>query len=649
MDKVMKIKKVLIANRGEIALRVIKTCQKMGIETVTVYAFNDRDLPHASAGDLNIPLGHGTLAETYLNQEKIIEICKQNNVDAIHPGYGFLSENTEFCKKVSEAGLIFIGPSVYAIEIMGDKKTSKVKMEEIGIPLIPGFHGDAQEPALLQQEADKIGFPVLIKATAGGGGKGMRIVREPDEFADALAGAKREALNAFGNDKVLLEKYIDNPRHIEVQLVSDGQGNHFHFFERECSIQRRYQKVVEETPSVALDDDLRSRMCQTAVEIAKGIDYRGAGTIEFILSPDKEYYFLEMNTRLQVEHPVTEMVTGADLVELQILAAAGEAFPFKQEDISQVGHSVEVRIYAEDPDNEFLPTTGRIQKIEVPGEVDYRLDCGYLDGNSISTSYDPMLAKLIVWEDDRYQAIETMQDALNCVLFAGTVTNRDYLKRILAHEEFQAGHINTHFIAQQNESLAKEFIHPAHYVAASLVYGTEPTRNIWDAEFKPLMKALVIDGEEITVHLLKLAQDKIEFEYNENRFAYQIYVNELNKVVLDYKGDIFTVYLYENALDQSLQVFMHDFEAKVKVMPKVQSKQGAGVAKEGALQSPMPGKIFKIIQTQGKTVTKGDPVLILEAMKMEHTIKANKDGVIKEIFFSEGDQVQGGVLLCEIE
>ena len=648
-EEEMKINKILIANRGEIALRVIKTCKDLGIETVTLYALNDRELPHASAGDQNISLGSGSLAETYLNQERIIEIAKETGAQAIHPGYGFLSENTEFCKKVKAAGLIFIGPSVEAIELMGDKKTSKEKMEEIGVPLIPGYHGDDQSITVLKKEAEKIGFPVLIKATAGGGGKGMRIVDGASEFEDARASAKREAKNAFGNDQVLLEKYIVNPRHIEIQLVSDGKGNHFHFFERECSIQRRYQKVVEETPSVALDDELRANMCETAVKIASGINYLGAGTIELILAEDNSFYFLEMNTRLQVEHPVTEMVTGVDLVELQILAASGEAFDFEQSDITQTGHAIEVRIYAEDPDNEFLPTTGKIQQIEVDSEVSFRLDCGYRDGNSISTSYDPMLAKLITWEQDRDLAIESMQDALNSVVFGGTKTNRDYLKRILNHERFVDGDINTHFIAEESEELQKEELHPLHFCIVSLVAELDLTKHVWDSYYVPHIKRFEYEGREVEVLVLKAGSDGVEVKWGSDTQRYSVYSKENNRITLGYKGEVLSAYFYQVDQKGTLQVFIHDFEVKVRALPKVSVKSGVAAFGEGALQSPMPGKIFKIIQTKGKTVSKGQPVLILEAMKMEHTIKANKDGVIKELFFKEGDQVQGGVLLCEIE
>src|SRR5690606_34183389 len=363
MDETMKIKKILVANRGEIALRVLKTAKEMGIKIVTIYAEDDKNLPHALFSDEAYSLGQGPLSETYLNKHKIIDIAKKSGADAIHPGYGFLSENAEFCSMVEKAGIIFIGPTSESIILMGDKIGSKVALEKINIPMIPGYHGDNQEISFLETKAKEIGFPVLIKASAGGGGKGMRIVQEESELRDAISGAKSEALKAFSNDKVLIEKYIVNPRHIEVQLMSDTHGNHLHFFERECSIQRRYQKVVEETPAPNLSDDLRKRICETAAEISKGINYRGAGTVEFILTPDGKFYFLEMNTRLQVEHPVTEMVTGHDLVRYQILVAEGEKLNLKQSDIKQNGHAIECRIYAEDPDNDFMPSRSEERRV----------------------------------------------------------------------------------------------------------------------------------------------------------------------------------------------------------------------------------------------------------------------------------------------
>lgn len=453
----MKIKKILVANRGEIALRVLKTAKEMGIKIVTVYAEDDKSLPHALYADESYSLGSGALSDTYLNKNKLIEIAKKTKSDAIHPGYGFLSENAEFADMVEKAGLIFIGPTAASITLMGDKIGSKKALEKINIPMIPGYHGDDQEVSTLAQKAKEIGFPVLIKASAGGGGKGMRIVHQESELIEAISGAKSEALKAFSNDKVLVEKYVVNPRHIEVQLMSDTHGNHLHFFERECSIQRRYQKIVEETPAPNLSQELRLKICETAVQISSGINYRGAGTVEFILAPDGHYYFLEMNTRLQVEHPVTEMVTGHDLVKYQIMVAQGDQLPVKQAEIKQSGQAIECRIYAEDPDNNFMPSIGKIDRIGTPTLRDVRLDCGFLDGTEVGVNYDPMLAKLVVWGENRELAISKTLHSLDEVLFLGVKTNRDYLKRILAHKEYVAGHTHTHFIPDyKNDLAAKE-------------------------------------------------------------------------------------------------------------------------------------------------------------------------------------------------
>ena len=456
----MKIKKILVANRGEIALRVLKTAKEMGIKVVTVYAEDDKTLPHALFADESYSLGSGALSDTYLNKTKLIEITQKCGADAIHPGYGFLSENEEFARMVEKAGIIFIGPTPESIVLMGDKIGSKKALEKIKIPLTPGYHGDDQSEDNLSKEARKIGFPVLIKASAGGGGKGMRIVHQDSELLESIRGAKSEGLKFFSSDKVLIEKYVLNPRHIEVQLMSDTHGNHLHFFERECSIQRRYQKVVEETPAPNMNQETRLKICETAVEIAKGINYRGAGTVEFIMSQDGNYYFMEMNTRLQVEHPVTEMVTGSDLVKCQIMVAQGDKLPMKQSDITQKGQAIECRIYAEDPDNNFMPTIGRIDTIGVPTLRDVRLDCGFLDGTEVGVNYDPMLAKLVVWGENRELAIYKTISSLDEVLFLGVKTNRDYLKRILGNKDFIAGHTHTHFIPDHKIELEpKKFSH----------------------------------------------------------------------------------------------------------------------------------------------------------------------------------------------
>jgi 3-methylcrotonyl-CoA carboxylase alpha subunit len=450
----MKIKKILVANRGEIALRVLKTAREMGIKVVSVYADDDKNLPHALYADESYSLGSGTLAETYLNKAKLIEITKKSGADAIHPGYGFLSENEEFARLVESNDIIFIGPTPESIVLMGDKIGSKKALEKLHIPLTPGYHGDDQSDETLVREAKKIGLPVLIKASAGGGGKGMRIVHEEADLLEAIRGAKSEGLKFFSSDQVLIERYVVNPRHIEVQLMSDTHGNHLHFFERECSIQRRYQKIIEETPAPRLSQELRLKICATAVEIARGINYRGAGTVEFIMAQDGQFYFMEMNTRLQVEHPVTEMVTGHDLVKYQILVAQGEKLALSQSQITQKGSSIECRIYAEDPDNNFMPTIGKIDFIGTPSLRDVRLDCGFLDGSEVGVNYDPMLAKLVVWGESREVAITKSIQSLDEVLFLGVKTNRDFLKRLLGHKDFISGQTHTHFIPDHKEELA---------------------------------------------------------------------------------------------------------------------------------------------------------------------------------------------------
>lgn len=448
----MKIKKILIANRAEIAIRVISTCKEMGIKTVTIYSEADKNLPHVFLSDESYCLGDGTIAETYLNKEKILKIAKDSKSDAIHPGYGFLSENTSFSKAASDMGIIFIGPRPDSIELMGDKIGSKKFVETLGIPMIPGYHGDNQDKEFLKKKAVEIGFPVLIKASAGGGGKGMRIVHNESEFIENLDGAKSEALKSFGDDKVLIEKYLMNPRHIEVQMMSDNHGNHLHFFERECSIQRRYQKIVEETPSIALTAELQQKICEAAVTITKKMNYSGAGTMEFIFE-DTKFYFLEMNTRLQVEHPISEMVTGADLVKLQILVACNEKINIKQSEIMQKGHAIEVRLYAEDPDNNFMPSIGKISHIGKTSLKNVRLDTGFTVGNDVTVNYDPMLAKLIVWAETRDEAINKMICSLDEITYSGLKNNRDYLKRILAHQSFKKGDTFTSFVKIHEESL----------------------------------------------------------------------------------------------------------------------------------------------------------------------------------------------------
>lgn len=454
-----QIKKILVANRGEIALRVQKTAHRMGIETVAIFAENDRELSFVREATEAFTLGEGSLRDTYLNIEKILHCARKSGADAIHPGYGMLSENHFFAKSVEDAGLIFIGPSSEHVQQMGDKKEAKGVAEQINIPLVPGYHGAAQGLEKLTTEAQKIGFPLLIKASAGGGGKGMRIVRDPQNFADELRLARSEAQKAFGQDQVLLERYIENPRHVEVQVLGDGRGGAWHFYERDCSIQRRYQKIVEEAPAPHLKTTIREKLWADACNLVKTLKYRGVGTVEFMVCGE-EYYFLEMNTRLQVEHGVSEMITGHDLVAWQIKVARGEEVALKQEEIPLLGHGVEVRVYAEDPDNHFLPATGRLQEQSLYPQENTRIEQTYHHGSTITSSYDPMIAKLLAWGHTREQAIKKLQVLLEVKPFLGVKSNRDYLLRILKNKRFIAGEVHTGFIVQEEEGLRPRELSP---------------------------------------------------------------------------------------------------------------------------------------------------------------------------------------------
>ncbi len=442
----MPIKKILVANRGEIAIRVMRSAREMGIATVAVYSDADKLLPHASYADEAINIGPAPASESYLVQEKIIDACKKTGADAIHPGYGFLSENAAFAKKVEKAGINFIGPSPKAISIMGDKLTSKQTVQKFNVPLVPGMDKPINDVEKAKKVADEIGYPIMIKASAGGGGKGMRIVNEKKNFEEQMERAMSEAKNSFGNDEVFLEKYIASPKHIEVQVLGDKHGNIVHLFERECSIQRRHQKVVEEAPSALLSDKKRMKIGEAAVNVAKSCDYFGAGTVEFIADENLDFYFLEMNTRLQVEHPVTELITGVDLVKEQIKIADNQPLPFKQEDLTVSGHSLEVRVYAEDPSNNFLPDTGKLLTYQRPQGAGVRVDDGYEEGLDVSIYYDPMIAKLISYGKDRNEAIERMKRAIREYQISGVKTTLPFCDFVLGHKEFLDGTFTTKFV-----------------------------------------------------------------------------------------------------------------------------------------------------------------------------------------------------------
>jgi len=471
------IERVLVANRGEIAVRIIRACQEMDIHTIALYSDVDEDSLHVHIADESFCLGDPTPSESYLNMSKIIDIAKSCGADAVHPGYGFLSENAEFARVCSRAGLIFIGPSADVIHNMGDKIEAKKIMKKAGVPVIPGFTGEEEES--IEDACERVGFPVLIKAAAGGGGKGMKVVKSQDGLGEAIESARREALSSFGNDKLLMEKYLEKPRHIEFQILADEQGRVVHLFERECSIQRRHQKVIEETPSVAVTDDIRQRMGETAVKAAEAIGYTNAGTVEFMLDENGDFYFLEMNTRLQVEHAITEMTTGIDIVKWQLRIASGLPLTLTQEELVQRGHAIECRIYAEDPERDFMPSTGKLKTVDVPDGVNIRHDTGVKEGLEITPYYDPMLAKLIVHAENRPEAIKKMKWALSNYITLGVTTNVPFLRGIIEHEAFAAGDIDTHFIDMHFKDWALPTDLPVEVLMAAALddFGRSPVQQ----------------------------------------------------------------------------------------------------------------------------------------------------------------------------
>ncbi|HDM66979.1 MAG TPA: acetyl-CoA carboxylase biotin carboxylase subunit, partial [Thermoplasmatales archaeon] len=464
-------KKILIANRGEIAVRIIKACQELGVKTVAIYSDVDKNAPHVMIADEAVPLGDPTPIESYLNIPKIIEIAKERDVEAIHPGYGFLAENPDFAEACKTAGITFIGPTAKVISLMGDKIAAKKTMENAGVPVIPGYHGPKQDTESLVKEGEKIGFPLLVKAAAGGGGKGMRIVHSIDELPDAIESAKRESKSSFGDDTVFLEKYLDKPRHIEFQVLADNHGHTIHLFERECSIQRRHQKIIEETPSPVMTPELREKMGEAAVRAAEAVGYTNAGTVEFMVDGNLNFYFMEMNTRLQVEHPITEFTTGVDLVKWQIKIASDQELTLKQDQLIQRGHAIECRIYAEDPSNGFLPSTGTLRRVEEPSGPNIRVDSGITSNLEVTPYYDPLLSKLIVAAENRNEAIDKMIWALSHYVVMGVTTNIPFLKKVLEHEEFRKGNITTHFIDNYfKEWLTRKHGLPVDAIIALAVY-----------------------------------------------------------------------------------------------------------------------------------------------------------------------------------
>ena len=657
--------KILIANRGEIACRIIRTCRRLAIGTVAVHSSADAHALHVEMADEAYLIGDPRPIDSYLRGKTIIAVAKASGAQAFHPGYGFLSENEDFAREVEAAGLAFIGPTPEAIEKMGLKDRAKAIMEKAGVPVVPGYHGDNQDDRFLALQAKNVGYPLLIKAVAGGGGKGMRLVTKDSEFAEQLASARREAKSAFGDEGVLLERFVQGPHHIEFQVFGDTHGHYVHLFERECSIQRRHQKVLEETPSPFLDDSMRRAMGEAAVAAARAIAYRGAGTIEFIVGADRKFFFMEMNTRLQVEHPVTEMITGEDLVEWQLRVAAGEELPLTQGELRCGGHAIEVRLCAESPANDFLPETGRIEVMRAPvdadaagDEHDVRLDSGVREGDEVSVFYDPMIAKLIVWGDDRPEAARRMRSALAKTAILGVKTNLAFLERVVRHPAFLAGDTDTAFIERHRADLLppKADVPLEALVAAAARVFMDERRAIAAAPDSPWndtggwrlnqpalrrMEFRRADGESVAVDaVMHAGYAMVTVEGHTHRVAVRPPEGERLQVALDDETYFAQVVRLRDKLSAVTPRGRYDLEL---VDPF--HYEPADALPDARLTALMPGRVVKLMAKAGDRVKKGQALLILEAMKMEHTIVSPRDGVIERAAFAENQLVPADAVL----
>ena len=660
--------KILIANRGEIACRVIKTARRMGIRTVAVYSEADAGARHVRLADEAVCIGAPPPRESYLVVHKIIGAALATGAQAIHPGYGFLSENEEFAEACAKHGIVFIGPPVAAIRAMGSKSEAKKLMEKAGVPLTPGYHGDNQDPDFLKQQADAIGYPVLIKAAAGGGGKGMRAVVKSADFLDALASCQREAASSFGDQHVLIEKYLQRPRHIEIQVFGDSHGNCVYLFERDCSVQRRHQKVVEEAPAPNMPPARRAAMGKAAVDAAKAVGYVGAGTVEFIVNQDGTFYFMEMNTRLQVEHPVTEMITGLDLVEWQLKVGAGETLPLQQEQLVIRGHALEARIYAEDPDKGFLPSVGRLIHLAPPAEtLHVRVDTGVEQDDEISPHYDPMIAKLIVWDESRERTLARMLQALADYRVVGVSNNIGFLSRLVACPAFAQADLDTGLIERERAFLFPEVAEPPveawlvaalaelirdrQYAAAEAVASGDPhspwhARDGWrvNGNARREIRLRAGESEKIVNAGYAAASFTLEFEGQTVTAAGHFAAGSELRVDLGGRRINATVV----AANEKRHVFI-DGVCFIFAAIDPLFHAGSGGGAEGGLTAPMPGKVIALIAEVGARLEKGAPLLILEAMKMEHTIAAPASGVVKAFRFNVGEQVSDGAELVEFE
>ncbi len=670
-------KKILIANRGEIACRVAATARRLGVKTVAIYSDADTKAKHVAACDEAVHVGGSAPRDSYLQWQRIIDAAKATGAQAVHPGYGFLSENEDFAQACAAAGLVFIGPPASAIQAMGLKAESKQLMEKAGVPLVPGYHGSDQDPALLQREADRIGYPVLIKASAGGGGKGMRAVDKAEDFAAALASCKREAINSFGDDAVLIEKYVQRPRHIEIQVFGDTHGDCVYLFERDCSVQRRHQKVLEEAPAPGMTPELRRQMGEAAVAAAKAVNYVGAGTVEFIVEqtaydqPESmRFYFMEMNTRLQVEHPVTEAITGLDLVEWQLRVASGEPLPLKQDELRMTGHAIEARICAENPDNQFLPATGTLAVYRKPAHSAFarsesggdptagvRFDDGVREGDAISPFYDSMIAKLIVHGDTREQALAKLDAALAQTHIVGLATNVQFLRHVVRSESFAQARLDTALIPREAAVLfQQEPVGLALAAACAVARTLADERALEGAD--PFSRR---DGWRSHGDVLR----RFEFDFRGEHVKAQLRTAHDGARVLSI-GEASGVLAFETT-PEGLDVRFGDQRVRAAVYWQGESAHvftgagatqiveidllahaGEGQSEGGRLTAPMPGKVVSFAVKAGDKVTKGQALAVMEAMKMEHTIAAPSDGVVAELLYAPGDQVAEGAELLKL-
>jgi len=655
-----RFRTLLIANRGEIACRVIRTARAMGLRSVAVYSEADRGAMHVAEADEAVLLGPARARDSYLNIERVIEAARKSGAEAVHPGYGFLSENAEFAQACADAGLVFVGPTAEMMIAMGSKSGSKALMEKAGVPMVAGYHGEAQDEATLANAADRIGFPVLVKASAGGGGRGMRIVRSAEELAPAIVSAKREAKAAFGDDRMLIERFVQNPRHIEVQVIGDSHGNLLSLFERECTLQRRHQKVIEEAPSPTLDMNQRAAVCAAARKAAGAVNYVGAGTIEFV-SDGKDVFFIEMNTRLQVEHPVTELITGINLVEWQLRVAFGERLPLAQEDIGFSGHAIEARVYAENPAKNFMPSVGRIKTWNTPAGVDgLRIDAGYRSGDTVSPYYDAMLAKVIAWAPTREGAIDKLNQGLEETDVRGVVTNIPFLSALVTHPDVRANAIDTGFIERELKNLTAAGAAAAGDLelcaAVAIVLADEGSaadaHSPWQSfGWMPVgrrQRSFSFRQAQGSEHqaTLNYGNGPSTVTIGERQFSFSYTVNDEGEIDVTLDGVTSRVVPAIEGHELYLRTRNGRFELHWVDPFGGDDEEQVG---EDKIAAPLPGTVVAILAEEGATLEKGAPILTLEVMKMEQTLRAPFAGVLKKIKCKVGDIVQEGVELAEIE